>query len=558
MDFFRMECKSMLHDYIRDLKQEFHGYNSKILKQDLLAGLTVTAVALPLALAFGVGCGATAAAGLITAILSGFIIGAFSGASYQISGPTGAMTAILILLFQRYGLNGVWLAGAMSGAILLIAGFLKVGKVVSYIPAPVVTGFTSGIALIIAIGQIDNFFGIQSGKAESSAIKLIHYFQTGIHPNWSAVLLGSIVIFTMVLWPKKWNAVIPSSLAGLILSVAVNLILKLPVAVIGEIPKTLLPDSRLNLFAIHPADLQGMIIPALSIAALGMIESLLCGEVGGKMKGEKLDANRELVAQGIGNIIIPFFGGVPSTAAIARTSVGIKSGGRTRLVSIFHAAGLLVSMFILAPVMSRIPLASLAGVLMVTAWRMNEWANIRYMFSRKFKSAISKFLITMVATVVFDLTQAIIIGVVFASIMFMVKISHMEISVHEVDEKRLNEKNGMVINKPLSHVRVVYFTGPIFFATVERLNKQLAELEEANVIILSMRGVPLIDTSGIQALEELFHQLQCRNCRLMLSGLQPQVQNMLKRSVLASKLGDDMIFWSADQAILAAQDLAVV
>lgn len=545
----------MLCDYLRDLKREFQGYNPQTFKQDLLAGLTVTAVALPLALAFGVGCGATAAAGLITAILAGLIIGALSGASYQISGPTGAMTAILILLFQKYGLNGVWLAGAMSGIILVIAGILKFGKVVSYIPAPVVTGFTSGIALIIAIGQIDNFLGIESEKAESSAVKLVQYFQSGVSPNWSAVILGSIVIITMLLWPKKWNAVVPSSLAGLTLSVAANILLKLPVAVIGEIPKTLLPDNRLNLFAIQLTDLQGMIVPALSIAALGMIESLLCGEVGGKMKGEKLDANRELVAQGIGNIIIPFFGGVPATAAIARTSVGIKSGGRTRLVSILHAAGLLISMFVLAPVMSQIPLSSLAGVLMVTAWRMNEWENIKYIFSRRFKSAISKFLITMAATVIFDLTQAIVIGVVFASIMFMVKISHMEISIHEVDENRLNEKSRAIISKPMKHVRVVYFTGPIFFATVERLNSQLTELKEAGVIILSMRGVPLIDISGIQALEELHQQLQHRNCRLMLAGLQPQVQSMLMRSVLASQLGEDMMFWSADQAIMAAHDL---
>lgn len=546
----------MISDYISDLRQEFKGYGPQKFKQDLLAGLTVTAVALPLALAFGVSCGASAAAGLITAILSGVIIGSLSGASYQISGPTGAMTAILIMLFQKYGLSGVWIAGAISGIILVIAGFLKFGKIVSYIPSPVITGFTSGIALIIAIGQLDNFFGINSGQSESTAMKLLHYFTTGINPNWGAVFLGLVVIATMLLWPKKWNSIVPSSLAGLIISLLVNMVLKLPVAVIGEIPKTLLPENRLNIFAINLADIKGMIIPALSIAALGMIESLLCGEVGGKMKGEKLNANRELVSQGIGNIIIPLFGGVPSTAAIARTSVAIKSGGQTRLVSIFHSVGLLISMFILTPVMSKIPLASLAGVLMVTAWRMNEWENIKYIFSRRFRGAEAKFLITMAATVVFDLTQAIIIGVVFASIMFMLKISNMEISIQEVDEKRLDEKCKRTIKKPLTHVRVVYFTGPLFFATVERLNSQLSEFDD-NILILSMRGVPLIDTSGIQALDELHHQLKLKNCKLMLCGLQPQVSHMLKRSVLADKIGEDMIFWSADQAIIAAQDLIV-
>ncbi|MDF2524611.1 MAG: sodium-independent anion transporter [Clostridiales bacterium] len=498
----------MINDYIADLRHEFKDYNSSKLKQDILAGLTVTAVALPLALAFGVGSGASAAAGLITAIISGLIIGALSGASYQISGPTGAMTAILILLFQRYGLNGVWIAGALSGIILVAAGIFKLGKIVSFIPSPVVTGFTSGIALIIAIGQIDNLFGIRSADADSSFFKLINYFKEGINPNWYSVLLGVIVIVTMLVWPKKWNSVIPSSLAGLIISLVVNLIFKFPVNVIGEIPKTLLPAERLNLFSINFADIKGMIVPAFSIAALGAIESLLCGEVGGKMKGEKLDANRELVSQGIGNIIIPFFGGVPATAAIARTSVAIKSGARTRLVSIFHAIGLLISMFVLAPVMSQIPLASLSGVLMVTAWRMNEWKSIRYIFSVRFKSAISKYLVTMIATIVFDLTQAIIIGVAFASIMFMVKISKMEINIQSVDEKRLAEKNGLEISKPLKHVRVVYFTGPLFFATVEKLKSQLIDLDRTNVLILSMRGVPLIDTSGIQALDDLYHQLK--------------------------------------------------
>ena len=541
----------MIHDYIHDIKQEFKGYNVKKFKQDLMSGLTVTAVALPLALAFGVSCGATAAAGLITAIISGLVIGALSGGSFQISGPTGAMTAILILLFQKYGLNGVWIAGAMSGVILVIAGLLKFGKIVSYIPSPVVTGFTSGIALIIAIGQIDNFLGITSGESESAAIKFIQYFKTGIKPDWHAVLLGSIVIAVMLLWPKKWNAVVPSSLAGLVISLVTNMILKLPVNVIGDIPRTLLPESRLNLSVINPADLRGMVIPALSIAALGMIESLLCGEVGGKMKGERLDTNRELISQGIGNIIIPFFGGVPSTAAIARTSVAIKSGGQTRLVSIFHSIGLLVSMFALAPVMSRIPLASLAGVLMVTAWRMNEWKNIKYIFERRFKGAMLKFGITMIATVLFDLTQAIVIGVAVSSIMFMVRISNMQISIQDVDEKKLNEKYGMVIKKPLKHVRVVYFTGPIFFATVQKLMDQLSELDETRTLILSMRGVPLIDTSGLQALEELHHQYHSKNCRLMLCGLQPPVRDMLQRSVLLNKIGEDMIFWSADQAIAA-------
>ncbi|MBX7387481.1 SulP family inorganic anion transporter [Clostridium chauvoei] len=540
----------MFSDYKNDLINEFKGYNLNSFKKDLMAGITVTAVALPLALAFGVSCGATAAAGLITAIIGGLVIGALSGASFQISGPTGAMSAILILLFQKYGLNGVWIAGAIAGLLLVIAGIFKFGKIVSYIPSPVVTGFTSGIALIIAIGQLDNFFGVSTKGAESAAGKVIHFLQGPLNPNWYAVLLGGVVVLTMIVWPKKWNAIVPSSLIGLILALGINLIFKLPVEVIGSIPKTLFLDDRLTIGAIDLATVKGLIVPSISIAALAMIESLLCGEVGKKMKGEEFNSNRELIAQGIGNMIIPFFGGVPATAAIARTSVAIKSGGKTRLVSVFHALFLLVSMFVLAPIMSQIPLAGLAGVLMVTAWRMNEWENIEYMFSKRFKSAISKFLITMIATVMFDLTQAILIGVIFSSLLFIVKISNIDISINEVDEDRLAD--DIDINQNLSNVKVAYFTGPLFFATVEKFKSELSEIKEGTVLILSMRGVPLIDTSGIQALEELRIDLEEKQCTLMLCGLQPQVKNTIARAGIYEKIGKEMIFWSADQAIVAA------
>lgn len=547
----------MILKYINDLKSEFNEYSLQKMKQDILAGLTTTAVALPLALAFGVGCGASASAGLITAIISGLIIGALSGASFQISGPTGAMTAILILLSQKYGLEGIWIAGAMSGIILIIAGVLRLGKLVSYIPSPVVTGFTSGIAIIIAIGQLDNFFGIISNKPLSTIARFMEYFKYGISPNWYSVLLGSIVIITMIVWPIKWNKIIPSSLMGLILSLSTNMILKLPVSVIGEIPKTLLPEARLNILSITPTNFHDLIIPAFSIATLCMIESLLCGEVGAKMKGEKLDANRELVSQGIGNIIIPFFGGVPATAAIARTSIAIKSGCQTRFVSLFHSIGLLFSMFILAPIMCNIPVSSLAGVLIVTSWRMNEWENIKYIFSKHFNSGIYKYIITVLATVIFDLTQAIIIGIIFASIIFMVKISQIEISVHHIDEHKLLKKLGINIKHPMEDVRIVYLTGPLFFATVKKLETHLSNINDIHILILSMRGVPLIDTSGIQAIDELYYRLKSKNSKLMLCGLQPKVLTMLKKSNLASETGDGIFFWDANQALLAVNDMAI-
>ncbi|MPM06228.1 SulP family inorganic anion transporter [Clostridium sp. C8] len=543
----------MFKSYIKDIKNEFKGYGLLNLKQDLMAGITVTAVALPLALAFGVSSGATAAAGLITAILSGVVIGALSGGSFQISGPTGAMSAILVALFQKYGLEGVWIAGALAGIILILAGIFKLGKIVSYIPTPVITGFTSGIALIIAIGQLDNFFGVSTKSSESAAIKVLNFLSTPLHPNWYAISIGLLVVIIMMIWPKKFNNIIPSSLIALIIILVINMIFKLPVDIIGDIPQKLLLDDRLHITSINFEIVKSVLVPAISIAALAMIESLLCGEVGKKMKGDTFDANRELIAQGVGNFIIPFFGGVPATAAIARTSVAIKSGAQTRLVSMFHSVFLMLSMFLLAPVMSSIPLSALAGILMVTAWRMNEWENIKYIFSKKFKGAILKFLITMFATVALDLTQAILIGVIFSSLLFIVKIANMDISVSEVDEKRLD--NIVSKSNNLSSIKVMYFTGPLFFATTEKFKKEILSIRDAKVIILSMRGVPLIDTSALQALSEVIEEIESRGCRIMLCGLQQSVKDIIDKSGFEEKLGSNMIFWSADQAIKSAKTI---
>lgn len=543
----------MLKDFKKDLINEFKEYNINSFKKDLLSGITVTAVALPLALAFGVSCGATAAAGLITAIIAGIFIGALSGGSFQISGPTGAMSAILVLLAQKYGLEGIWIASGLAGILLIIAGIFKFGKIVSYIPSPVVTGFTSGIALIIAIGQLNNLFGVTTKGSDSAFFKLIYFFQGPINPNWYALSLGLLVIGVMIVWPKKWNSIVPSSLVSLIIALIINMLFKLPVDVIGEIPQTLLPDERLTLSALNIDTVTSLLMPALSIAALAMIESLLCGEVGKKMKNDVFDTNRELIAQGVGNLVIPFFGGVPATAAIARTSVAIKSGGTTRLVSIFHSIFLLISMFLLAPIMSQIPLSALAGVLMVTAWRMNEWENIKYIFSNHFRGAISKFLITMGATIIFDLTQAIVIGVIFSCMLFMVKISHMQISVSQVDKNRLNNTDPTLQINSFKGISIAYITGPIFFATTEKFLNDLLDINDSKVLILSMRGVPLIDTSGVQTLKDLHDSLASNGCKVMICGLQPEVGSALEQGGLDKIIGEDMFFWNAEDAILYAQ-----
>ncbi len=535
-------------------RDEFTGYNSAKFQQDLLAGITVAAVALPLALAFGVASGANAAAGLVTAILAGFVIGALSGAPYQISGPTGAMSAVLILLVSHYGLQGVWVAGLLSGIFLLLIGLLKLGRFIAFIPSAVITGFTSGIALIIAIGQIDNFLGIKTASADTALFKFISYFKGGFTPDWRALSLGLIVIGIMITWPKKLNSRFPASLLGLIVATVISVLFKWSVPQIGVIPQTLMLSERFNLLAFDWTTLPEFLAPALTITALGAVESLLCGAVASNMTGIRLQANQELIGQGIGNMVIPFFGGVPATAAIARTSVGIKAGGQTRLVSIIHALGLLGSMFLLAPVMAKIPLSALAGVLIMTAWRMNEFAAIRFMFGKRFKSDMLAFSITMLATITLDLTQAILIGSLVAGAVFLNRIANLEVDVSEVDAEKLRAK-GIEAEGKCKHVRVAFITGPLFFAATGIFNEAFANLNETHALILSMRGAPLVDTAGIEAIRRLNEKLLQRSGILMLSGVHTNVRAMLDRSGLTHDIGEENIFWSSDQAIVAAEKI---
>lgn len=533
-------------------KDEFAGYSPAKFQQDLLAGLTVAAVALPLALAFGVASGASAAAGLVTAILAGFIMGALTGAPFQISGPTGAMSAVLIVLVQRYGLEGIWVAGLFSGVLLLFIGLLRLGRFIAFIPAPVISGFTSGIALIIFIGQIDNFLGVKTPAVETAAQKLLGYFHGGLLPNLQSLVLGLLVIGTMLFMPKKWTARFPASLLGLILATLLNWTLNWSAPTIGAIPQTLLLNDRLTLADIPWANLPDFIAPILTITALGAVESLLAGAVGSNMTGIRMQANQELIAQGVGNMLIPFFGGVPATAAIARSSVGIKSGGQTRLVSIVHAVGLLLSMFLLAPFMSRIPLAALAGVLMVTAVRMNEWNAIKFIFGKRFKTDMIAFTITMLATIVLDLTQAILIGSFLAGAVFLNKIASIDIEVQEIDVDRLKQR-GIETTGKCQHVRVAFLTGPLFFAATGQFNEAFQNLKDTHALILSMRGVSLIDTAGLEALHRLDERLEKQGGTLMFAGVHENAYNMMKRGGLVEHIGEENFFWSSDQAIVEAE-----
>ena len=532
------------------IRREFSNYGIGIFQRDLLAALTVAAVALPLALAFGVASGVDAAAGLVTAVVAGILIGALSGAPYQISGPTGAMAAVLVVLASRYGLQGMWVAGLIAGAILVVLGIFRLGRVVALIPAPVISGFTSGIALIIAFGQIDNALGISTPPAENVVAKLTYYATNGIDPNLNALALTLLVIVIMLLWPRlRFSQRIPGSLVSILVATAIVLLAGLDVPSIGAIPRSIILNNRLSPSGIPWPELRNLVIPALSIAALGAIESLLCGAVGGNMTGIRLHNSVELVAQGIGNMVIPFFGGVPATAAIARTSVNIKSGGVTRLTSILHGVILLLVALLFAPAIGRIPLAALAGVLMVTAWRMNEWSAIHFYFGKRLKHAMAAFLITLAATVFLDLTQAIIIGFGISTLIFMSQISDLNISRQPVDVERL-EKKGQPFIHPEHTIGVYYLSGPLFFAASRKLLDEVEAQDQPGArLILSMRGVPMIDATGIEVLREMWHRQQKGGGDLLLAGLQPRVENLLQRSGFLDEISAQHVFWSADEAI---------
>lgn len=348
----------------------------------------------------------------------------------------------------------------------------------------------------------------------------------------------------MILWPKKLNAKVPGSLLAIIVSLIVNVIFKIKgVAVVGELPKTLFLADRLTFGDLLNIDfgLVKVLLPtAFSIAALSMIESLLCGASAGKMKDEKLNADRELVAQGVGNLIIPFFGGVPATAALARTSVAIKSGQRTRITCIVHSIVLLLAMFILGSVMSMIPLASLAGVLMVTAWRMNEWKLIKYFFKRKFVLAIIQYLVTMLVTLFFDLTVAIIVGIAISMLLFVVK------SSLTVDTSDVKDDEGNV----REHAKIVYVEGPLFFGTQEKLFSELYKFQpEVNTIIISMRGVPSIDESVIEEFASFFGNLHRGGINVHFCGIMPQARKMFDRSGLSEVLGEDKFHYDVIAAV---------
>lgn len=512
----------LFKNYFRLLRSEFFGYERKDFQKDILAGMTVAAVALPLAIAFGVSSGVDASAGLITAIIAGAVIGGLSGGFYQISGPTGAMAAILMSIAATQGIQGVLLATFLAGIFLLLAGILKLGTLTSFIPAPVITGFTSGIAIIIALGQVDNLFGSTS-HGENVLEKLMSYHESGFSVNPPALIMGLLVMLTMIFYPKKWAQKLPSSLFVIILATIVMIAFQVPVATVGEIPRTLISEHRLLLGDFSFTAFQKVLVSAISIALLGMVESLLCGASAGRMVNKPLDSNQELIAQGVGNLILPFFGGIPATAAIARTSVAIKSGAKTRLAGVIHAVILFLSMLAFGPIMSQIPMLALAGVLIITAWRMNEWATIKELVAKKYWASLLLFFVTMVSTVVFDLSIAIVIGIISGCIFFVAKSAAITISLETIDWQRMN----LPSTSKLDDWTVVYISGPLFFMSAEKLKAVLEQLKAKEGVIFSMRGVPSIDLTALALFDEFQEQAEASGQQVVYTSMQPEVEKYM-------------------------------
>jgi SulP family sulfate permease len=542
---------------IRMWQREFKGYDTTAFRRDLLAGITTSAVALPLALAFGVASGADAAAGLVTAILAGIVIGALGGASFQISGPTGAMAAVLIILAQRYGLSGIWVASLLAGGFIFMLGIFRLGRFISFIPSPVIAGFTSGIALIIAIGQLSNVLGVAAPPADNALEQLLHYLSNPVMPDPHSLILAGIVMLTMMITPR-FTRLIPGSLIGLVIAAPLAFFAGWDVATIGLIPRTILLEQHLNPAQIPWSQLRELLGPAVSIAALGAIESLLCGSVGSTMSGKPFDSNQELIAQGLGNMLIPFFGGVPATAAIARSSVAIKSGAVTRLTSIIHALGLLLSAVFLAPLIGRIPLAALGGVLLVTAWRMNEWETIRFFFRTRLKHALAGFLVTMLATVALDLTQAILIGIAISAVIYLRQSASSTVVDHEPVSIEKLHAQGFPITASCPSIHVYYLTGPLFFGSVSTVLQAFESAGDYHSLIISMRGVPLVDTMGIQAIRQITEDQRARGGNVVLTALQPAVLEMFQRTGLTDLIGVKHIYWSSVPAIIDLHEQRMV
>lgn len=505
-------------------------------RRDLVAGLTVGVVALPLALAFGITSGLGATAGLVTAIVAGTVAAVFGGSNVQVSGPTGAMTVVLVPIVASYGAHGVALVGLMAGVLLVVMAYAGLGRYVRFIPLPVVEGFTLGIAVIIGLQQVPSALGV-TGHGQQVVVVAARSLAGWVgDPQWTGPLLALGVV-GVVLGVARVRPVVPGALVAVVVATAASYLLHLDTATIGALPHRLPSPSWPG---VSLGDLRVLAAPAVAVAALAALESLLSATVADAMSvAERHDPDRELLGQGLANLASPLFGGIPATAAIARTAVNVRTGAHSRLAALTHAAVLLLVVLTLTPVVAQIPLAALAGVLIATAVRMVEVSNLRALL-RSTRSDAAVLVITFLATVVLDLATAVILGIVAAGALALRQMAR-SATLHETPLAGLDPgpaEEHLAEERALLDDRIVAFRleGPLFFGGAHQALVELTEVSDLRVVILRMSSVTTLDTTGAAVLAETIRTLEARGVTVLLSGLAPRFHGVLAVSGILQHL----------------------
>ena len=518
------------------------GLSPATVRQDIAAGVTVGIVALPLAMAFAIASGASPATGLLTAIIAGFIISGFGGTRFQIGGPTGAFVIIISGIIARHGYDGLILATLMAGIMLLIMGSLGLGKLLQYIPYPVTTGFTSGIGILIFSTQIKDFLGLNIAQLPADFLPRLQACVLALpSTNPTTLGLGALTVISMLL-VRRFIPRIPAPFVGIVLASVITWAMGLHTETIGSrfggIP-TILPGA-VSFSGLNLMQLKALIPEALTIAILAGIESLLSATVADGMSGDRHNSSNELVAQGLANIGSALFGGLPATGAIARTATNIRAGAHSPLAGMIHALTLILFIKVCAPLASMIPLASLAGVLMLVAWDMSEVHRIkRLLFAPKSDSLVM--LIALLLTVFVDLTVAVEVGVVMAAMLFMKRMSQLT-DVHSLDTGLPEEE---IINRKSGHEKVVVYkiNGPMFFGMAQRFIDVMSfTRKKPEIIVFCMRNVPTMDATGIEALETVIRRAHAQNIKVLLSGVHPRIKKIMTRLGTDKLIGADNIY----------------
>lgn len=528
------------------------GYDRISLAADLVSGLTVGVIALPLAIGFGIASGVTPSQGLWTAIVAGFLISLFGGSRFQIGGPTGAFVPVLALIVAQHGYSGLALATMMAGCMLVVMGILKLGTLIKFIPYPVTAGFTSGIAVIILVQQLNEFLGLGLKMPDHVPQQVWALGTKLTQTNVSALALGLLTLAIIYGFPKV-NRKVPPSIIAVIVCTAITHAWHLPVNTIyskfGSIPSGWpglhLPPVSLDL-------MRELMVPALTIAALGAIESLLSAMVADGMADTRHDSNQELMGQGIANILTPLVGGIASTGAIARTAANIRNGARSPVSGMVHAVALLLVALLAAPLAQHIPLACLSGILISVALRMAEWDTFPEIY-RSTRADFAVLLTAFLLTVIFDLTIGVGIGLVMAAVMFvkrMEEITHIKLvtAVNDVERSGSNSLAGKEVPPGVVLYRI---EGPFFFAAAEKLEWALrGSGGKPRAVILRMRNVPAMDASGLHAFEIAIEKLHRDGVKILLTGVQPQPMKVMFASGLVDKLGLHKFCVDIDEALL--------